>query len=128
MPNLIDLLQEMSRRYSGVHRQNPGPGPALTLQDRSTGIPRPGTAYYPRPRPAADAVYARAAIDAITAANKKTVPRCGSDPRELAQIIRILMNMRGQYCCGAPIDLGRMRRYGGGSGGMSGGMGRAPGR
>lgn len=128
MPNLIDLLQEMSSRYGGVHAQNPGPGPALTLQDLSTGIPRPGAAYYPRPRPAADAVYARAAIDAITAANKEPVPRHSRDPRELAQVIRILMNVPRQFRCDAPIDPGMMRRYGGGPGGMSGGMGRPRGR
>jgi len=128
MPNLIDLLQEMYSRYSGVHRPAPGPGPALNLQDRSAGIPRPGDGHYPRPRPGADAVYARAAIDAITSANKKAVPRRSRDPHELAQIIRILMNMRGQYRGGAPTDLKMMRRYGGGPGGMSGGMGRPPGR
>jgi hypothetical protein len=127
MPNILSLLQEIGSRYDGVQGPNPDPGPALQVRDRLTGSRRPIPPLYPSRRPAADAVYAGAFLDANTAANRKPVSRPSRDPRELARIIRILMNMRGKYRGGSPNDLG-VARYGGGPGGMRGGMGRPSGR
>jgi hypothetical protein len=116
MANILNLLQAISSRYRGANRPNSSAGPASRLPDSSRGSTRP----------AVDAVHARAVIDAITAANRKPIPRHSRDPRELARIIRILMNMPRNSRGGAPIDPGMMRRYGRGA--MSGGVGRLRGR
>ncbi len=127
MPNILSLLQEIGSRYGDVQGPNPDPGPALQVRDRLTGSRRPIPPLYPSTRPAADAVYAGAVLDANTAANRKLISSPSRDTRELARIIRILMNMREKYRGGAPNDLG-VTRYGGGPGGMRGGMGRPSGR
>lgn len=122
MANILNLLQAISSRYRGAYGPNPDPGAVLRPRDRSTGSTGPVGTYSPEARPTADAVYARAVIDAITAANEKPIPRSSRDPRELARIIRILMNMPGNSRGGATIDPGMIRRYGRGV--MSGGVGR----
>jgi hypothetical protein len=116
MANILNLLQAISSRYRGANGPNPGAGPASRLPDSLRGSTRP----------AADEAHARAVIDAITAANEKPIPRRSRDPRELARIIRILMNMPGNSRGGAPIDPGMMRRYVRSA--MSGGVGRLRGR